>query len=49
MDSPDRYHWYGEEPFPWIGLGLGTVLGFVVMPLVGWLLLELVDCDLGME
>lgn len=39
--------WGIEPPFPWLGLGIGVVIGLTIMPLAAWLLLELVDCDLG--
>lgn len=42
-----RMHWWGEEPFPWIGVALGLLAGPVLMMLVGWGVLAFVDCDLG--
>jgi hypothetical protein len=42
----DRMHWYGEEPFPWIGVGLGLLAGPVLMAGLAWLGFELLDQNL---
>jgi hypothetical protein len=42
--------WYArfgiERPFPWVGIGLGALLGLVLMPLLAWLGFQLIDQDL---
>jgi hypothetical protein len=42
----DRMHWYGEEPFPWIGVGWGALLGLALFGGLTWLGFELIDQDL---
>jgi hypothetical protein len=46
MDAPDRHRWWGEEPFPWVGLLIGTVFGALLLPVLAWLGFELIDQDL---
>jgi hypothetical protein len=46
MNDPSRYHWYGEEPFPWIGVAWGAVLGLLLFPVLSWIGFELLDQNL---
>jgi hypothetical protein len=46
MDAPDRYHWWVEEPFPWLGIGIGAVFGLVLFPFLAWVGFELIDQNL---
>jgi hypothetical protein len=46
MLTPWRMHWYGEEPFPWLGLLIGAVFGLLLLPGLAWLGFELIDQDL---
>jgi ABC-type branched-subunit amino acid transport system permease subunit len=46
MDDPSRYHWWGEEPFPWIAVVVGVAVAAVAAPVLSWLAFELIDMDL---
>lgn len=43
------YFGFIEEPFPWLPIACAFLAGLVIMPVIGWGVLELVDCDLGTE
>jgi hypothetical protein len=42
-------HWYTrfgiEEPFPWLGIAIGALVGLLAVPSLSWIAFELIDQD----